>query len=295
MSRIKGRLMSGWTDRHVVVAVAVVAAGITGVLTRDERAPFHLVVGVALVVTVGFALLFNAFGGMVVGVVAAAGVIAVKQWFGAWDEDVFLGSLESTLGLVVVGGVVGMAGSRLRGRGVMDGAGPAPAYGSLGLLTAEVALSRLDEEIARARHHTRPLTVVLIRTDITDQTLSEDARLRAHRTVARLVESLLRDTDVPFALTTDEVGAILPETTADTAWRLVGPLMDAATRASFTVREEDQRRSLADCAELHAGMVSLSKDCADADELMSAARRSVREDEASPLGSDASTPTGRAR
>lgn len=277
------------------------AAGITGVLTRDERAPFHLVVGVALVVTVGFALSLNASGGMVAGIAAAAGVIAVKQWSGAWDEDVFLGSVESTLGLVVVGGLVGMAGSRLRGRDVVDGPGPAPAYGSLGLLTAEVALSRLDEEIARARHHAHPLTVVLFWTDITDQTLSEGARLRAHRTVARLVESLLRETDVPFALTTDEVGAILPETDADAAWQLVGPLMDAVTRASFTVREEDRRRSLADRAELHAGLVSLSEDCADADKLMAAARRSVRQDEAlspgkalSP-GQDASTPTGHTR
>jgi GGDEF domain-containing protein len=295
VSRIKGRLTLGWTDRHVAVAVAVVAAGITGVLTRDERAPFHLVVGIALVVTVWLALSLNVFGGMAAGVAAAAGVIAVKQWSGAWDEDVFLGSVESTLGLVVVGGLVGMAGSRLRGRGVVDGPGPAPAYGSLGLLTAEVALSRLDEEIARARHHARPLTVVLIRTDTTDQTLSQGARLRAHRTVARLLESLLRETDVPFALTTDEVGAILPETNAETAWQLVGPLMDAATRASFTVREEDQRRSLADCAELHAGLVSLSEDCADADELMAAARQSVREDKASPLGPEASTPTRRAR
>ena len=295
MSRIKGRLTSGWTDRHVVVAVAVVAAGITGVLTRAERAPFHLVVGVALVATVGLALSLNAFGGMVAGIAAAAGVIAAQQWSGAWDEDVFLGSVESTLGLVVVGGLVGMAGSRLRGREVVDGPGPAPAYGSLGLLTAEVALSRLDEEIARARQHARPLTVVLVWTDITDQTLSEDARRRAHRTVARLVESLLRETDVPFALTTDEVGAILPETNADAAWQLVGPVMDAATRASFTVREEDQRRSLADCAELHAGLVSLSEDCADADELMAAARRSVHEDEALPPGQDASTRTGRTR
>lgn len=279
MSRARGRLTSGWTDRHVVVALAVVAAGITGVLTRDERAPFHLVVGVALVVTVGLALSLNALGGMVAGVAGAAAVIAVKQWSGAWGADVFLGSLESTLGLVVVGGLVGMAGTRLRGRGVVDSRGPAPAYGSLGLLTAEAALSRLDEEIARARHHARPLTVVLLRTDITDQTLSEGARLRAHRTVARLVESLLRETDVPFALATDEVGAILPETNADAAWQLVGPLMDAATRASFTVREEDERRSLADCAELYAGLVSLSEGCADTDALMAAARRSVHAEE----------------
>jgi GGDEF domain-containing protein len=208
---------------------------------------------------------------------------------------VFLGSVESTLGLVVVGGLVGMAGSRLRARGVVNDPGPAPAYDSLGLQTAEVALSRLDEEIARARHHARPLTVVLIWTDITDQTLSEGARRRAHRTVARLVESLVRETDVPFAFATDEVGAILPETDADAAWQLVGPLMDAATRASFTVREEDQRRSLAGCAELHAGLVSLSDDRTSADELMAAARRSVREDEALPRGQDAPTRTGSTR
>jgi GGDEF domain-containing protein len=286
-------MTSGWTERHAIVALAVVAAAVTGVLTRGEPKPFHLVVGAALIVTTIVALLLTPFGGMVTGLAAAAAVIAIKQWWGDWDQQAFLVSLQTTVGLVVVGGLVGMVGSALRGRGRQNRHGVKPAYGSLGLLTAETALSRLDEEIARARRHSRPLAVVLVRTDITDPTLGAAVRVRAHRTVARLVESLLRDTDIPFALDTDEVGAILPETDVNSAWQLVGPLVDAATRASFTVREDDERRSLADCAELHAGVVSLSEEVASADDLLVAARRAVRDDAGPAVESVNGASTGR--
>jgi GGDEF domain-containing protein len=286
-------MTSGWTDRHVVVALAVLAAALTGVLTRGEPAPFHLVVGAALAVTTIVALPLTPFGGMTTGLVGAAAVIAAKQWWGNWDQQAFLVSLETTVGLIVVGGLVGLAGSGLRERGRRNRHGVEPAYGSLGLLTADLALSRLDEEIARAQRHSRPLTVVLARTDITDPALGAGARARAHRTVARLVESLLRDTDIPFALDADEVGAILPETDIEGAWQLVGPLVDAATRASFTIRENEERRSLADCAELHAGMVTLSDEVANADDLLAAARRAVRDDTQLASHSLDGTPMGR--
>jgi GGDEF domain-containing protein len=293
VSRLKDRMTSGWTDRHVVVALAVIGAGVTGVLTRAEPEPFHLAVGAALAVTTVLALPLTPFGGMVVGLGAAAAVIAGKRWWRVWDQQWFLVSMATTVALVVVGGLVGMAGSHLRERGRPGRPGPEPAYGSLGLLATDAALARLDEEIARARRHDRPLSVALLRTEITEPDLSASARTRAHRTVARLVESLLRDIDVPFAVEVAEVGAILPETDAEAAWELLGPLMDAASRASFTVREDNERRSLADCAELHAGLVSLSPEMGTADDLLAAVRRSVRDEVPLPTESAQGVAHGR--
>jgi GGDEF domain-containing protein len=106
------------------------------------------------------------------------------------------------------------------------------------------------------------------------------ARDAAHRAVARLVETLLRDTDVPFALGPNELGAILPETSAAGAWDVVGPVLDAATRAAFTVRQQDERRSLVECAELSAGLAVMTDQLTDGRALLEIARESARVEQA---------------
>jgi GGDEF domain-containing protein len=159
-----------------------------------------------------------------------------------------------------------------------------PAYGSLGLLTAEVAMVRLEEEVARARRHVRPLTVVVVLVCISDDTLDEHARSAARRALARLLESTLRETDVPFAMGEEQFGAILPETAASASWDVVGPVLDAAGRAAFTVRETDERRRLVDCAELHVGIAVLGDGLQDAESLIAAARRSAQAELLRPRG-----------
>lgn len=212
------------------------------------------------------------------GFCAAGVLIAARQLGGQWEEADFALALALTGALVSLGWLVGMIATSLGERA----AGPAPAaaaaYGSLGLLPADLALARLDEEVARARRHRRPLTVVLLQTDITDDSLPPAARTAAWRTVSRLVESLVPETAVPFALAPDEVGAVLPEVDEAAAWELLGPVIDAAGRATFTVRELDQRRRLVDCAEVHAGLVPLSSSHPDADQMLAAVRQAVGTD-----------------
>jgi hypothetical protein len=58
----------------------------------------------------------------------------------------------------------------------------------------------------------------------------------------------------------------------------VGPILDAATRARFAVREQDERRDLVDCAELHVGFAGMSEQLADATTLLQAAQASARAD-----------------
>jgi GGDEF domain-containing protein len=276
-----GQLTSVWTERHVPVALSLVVAVLTGAVAATELWPHNLVAVGAVLATVLIGLLVDAFGGLVVGLVAAAVTVADEQRAGDWSRRVFGTSVALVVGLVVLGWLVGItARGHLRSRGShREAIHVAPAYGSLGLLTADVALARLDEEVARARHHHRPLTALVLLVHITDDSLDEDARSAARRAVARLLESQLRETDVPFDLGPDQLGAILPETGATAAWDVVGPVLDAASRAAFTVREDDERRRLVDCAELHAGLAVLGEELHDAESLIEAARRSAQADQ----------------
>lgn len=268
------RLTSAWTDRHLTVLCGLLAAAVSGGLAVLARSPYDLL-GLALVgLTIVVALRLDAFGGIVTGFCAAAALIAARRLGGRWDEDDFLLALALTGALVALGWLVGAVATSLGERAAGPGpAAAAPVFGSLGLLPADLALARLDEEVTRAQRHRRPLTVVLLHTDITDESLSLSARTAVWRTVGRLVESLVPETAVPFALAPDQVGAVLPEVDEAAAWELLGPLIDAAGRASFTVRELDQRRSLVDCAEVHAGLVGLSPSHPDADQLLAAVRQ----------------------
>jgi GGDEF domain-containing protein len=274
-----GQLTSGWTEQRLAVAAALLAAALTGGLAMLASPPYGVIgIGVVAAVVIA-ALLADAFGGIIAGFVGAAVVIAARQLGDAWTSEDFrlAGSLSAAL--VLLGWLTGVAATRLRERAPQAGPGPvAPAFGSLGLLPTDLALARLDEEITRAVRHHRPLCVALLVLEITDDTLSPSARTAACRTVARLVESLMPETAVPFALAPDEVGAILLEADEARAWELLGPVVDAASRATFTVRDVDQRRPLADGAELHAGLVALSSDHPDAERLLAAARRAADRD-----------------
>ncbi|SNR59316.1 GGDEF domain-containing protein [Blastococcus mobilis] len=283
MRRPMRKLMSAWTEQHVPVALALVVAALAGCVAATEAPPYSLY-AVATVVATGLgALFFDAFGGLVLGVAAAAVAVLALRLGDRWAPASFVTDLALVLGLVALGWLVGMVSAGIharRGPADEESGRVAPAYGSLGLVTAEVAVARLDEELLRARSYGRPLSVVVMRVTITELGLDVSAREAAQRAVARLVESMLRETDVPFASGPDEFGAILPETDVATAWEVVGPVLDAASRAAFTVRETDERRSLVDCAELHVGLAGLDGQTSDATALLQAARRSAGVDEA---------------
>lgn len=273
-----GRVISGWTDRHVPVALALVVAALTGMVAGAEPAQYQVVTAVAILVTVPIGLSLDAFGGIVAGLAAAAGSVAVKQLTGGWTQQGLPVSAAAIVALIVLGWVSGLVNRRIRSGGEGDPASDdlvAPAHGSLGLLSPEVGMTLLDEEVARARQHRRPLSLVVLRTGVTDPGLDQAARQAATRSVARLVEARLRETDVPFAFAPEEVGAILPETDGDSAWELLGPLVDAVMAADFTVREEEQRRAFVDCADLHVGVAVLAPDHADGQELLAAARLAI--------------------
>jgi hypothetical protein len=275
--RDTGQLISGWTKQHARIGALVGLTVAGGALAMQERSPISIVVCAAVLGTVGAALFVDGFGGMVVGVAGAAIVIAVKEAAGAWTVDGFLVSLGTTVALVTSAWVAGMVSADLHGRtprSSYDGEALSPAYGSLGLLDFDAAMARLEEEIARANAHHRPLSVAVVEVRLADEALDDTARGSAERAVARLMETLVRDTDVPFALRPHVLGVIMPESDRVMAWEVLGRVLDAATDAAFTVRERDERLKLGDCAELHAGIVALSRRISTAEQLIEMARRS---------------------
>lgn len=260
---------SGWTERHSAVALAMGAACAGALVGLVEPPPYGWIVAGAVALVAVSALATEALAGIVIGLVGAAALIGVKQMGGVWGAAWFWTSLLETLILLLVGMTSGRAGERLResrrepARPATSAAEPSreagtgAAFGSLGLLPADLALARLEEEVERAKAHERPLSVVLFAVKVTGEGLSHDAREAAFRAVGRAVESRLRDTDVPFALTESEFGAVLPEADTLGAWERVGPIMDACQVMSFRDRSVPAPRALADAVELRVGLAVL--------------------------------------
>lgn len=274
------RVTRGWTDVHAGVALCATLAAVAGLLGGLESGPMRLMVLGVAVVCVVVGLYFDGFAGVVIGLLAGTAAVVVKRYAGVWNREQFLLATAIAAGFLVLGWSAGLVGTRLRElvrASEMPRAEVRPAFGSLGLLAEERARPRLDDEITRARAHKRALGVLIIHVRVTNPDLDAAARQAVRRALARLVESLLRHTDVPFALQPDEFGAILPETDQVRGWGVVGPLVEAAGRSTFTDRDSGTRRSIADCAELYAALTFLTDDIADADEMIARARSSVEE------------------
>jgi GGDEF domain-containing protein len=265
----------GWTEQHTYAAAAmgVAVTGALAALLDDGRYPFWVAAAVGATAVVSLA--FDAFGGLLVGLAAAAAVVAVKKAGGVWAPPAFWPSLGQTAALLATGLASGAAGSHLRRRPRVV-AGPVatgdPGYGPLGLVAPDHALARLEDEVERARRHRRPLTLIRVDVDVVDG----DSETDALRAVARILESRVRDTDVPFAFAPDSLGAILPETDSVAAWDVVGPIVDAvgqATYASFSDGADgaDGRRRLSDAVQLQVRLATLGVHGDSADELVEAA------------------------
>jgi len=268
------RRTSGWTEQHGSVSVAF-AVGFAGCLIGlVEQDSMRFWVANAVMLTALVALALDPFGGIVVGLAAAAGLIGAKRLDGRWDPDAFPLSLAETLVLIMVGVTAGLAGQALRRRPLgkePSGTLLSPVFGSLGLLNHDLAMIRLEEEVQRATEHRRPLTVVLIDSEIIDPSLDVAATDAALRTVARVLESRLHDRDVPFAIDPGRLGAILPEASAADAWQRAGQIADALTTAQFTSRGTATRIFIADAVHVHVGLAELGPATSSADALLDAA------------------------
>lgn len=243
-----------------------------------------VVAGIALVVSL-VALGLDAFGGIVVGLAGAAALVAYKRATGAWEPGAFGASAVETVALAAAGAAFGWAGAGLRRRedegGVPRGA-VAPVFGSLGLVGADVAMLRLEEEVERARSYGRSLSVMVLDLELTGPDLDPEEREAALRAVARILETRLLDRDVPFAISPTRLGAILPESGVVEGWDRAGGVLDAARRATFMSRADGERRPVPDVVRIHAALAGLGSATDTADALLDAAVEGVRQRSGAP-------------
>lgn len=280
------RPTSAWTELHTAAAVTVVVTCSAMLVGLTETTPYSLIVAGAVALTAAVSLALSPLAGLTVGLAAAAAVIAAKQALDAWTGDTFWTSLTETVAFLAVGVTAGWLGSRLRRSGTTRPASssdvPGAAHGSLGLLPADVAMARLEDETDRAGRYRRPLALLVVQASVTDRTASPEAIDAAHRAVARLLESRLRATDVPFALTRDRLGAILVETDRAGAWQVAGPMLESLQETRFVTRSDGRSHDLADLVDLELGIATLGTRVRSAAGLLDLALSSIVNGEAAP-------------
>lgn len=262
------------------MAAALAAACVACLAGVGEAGSVPMWVAAAVGLTAVVSLAVDVFAGIVVGLAAAAALIAAKRITGRWEADAFALSLVETLALVVAGAASGRAGTALRPPDDGEEKTPgilAPVFGSLGLLPHDVAMVRLEEEVDRARAHRRPLTVIIVDIEVLESLPDEAAREHPLRAVARILETRVLERDVPFAISATRLGAIFPETSALEGWIRVGAIVDAIAGAGYISRSTGARASVTDAVQVHVGLAELGPGISSADALLDAATVSVDE------------------
>jgi GGDEF domain-containing protein len=265
----------GWTESHLAVVFLLLASGAVALAGLADPSPVALWVAVAVFATGAITLALDGHFGLVVGLVMAFALAALRQLTGHWVPAAFLPALVESIGLVVVGGLGGATGQALRrsqpASSAQAGSHGNDPYGPLGLISAEAAHLRLEEEIERASEHHRPLSLVLVAVEFQDPATTGAARTAALRATARVIERRASDVDVPFALTDDRIGVIFPERPSRRAWEAVGDILHTVGLTPFTAGADRTSRALADTVSLHVGVVQLATPHGTAAEMMQAA------------------------
>jgi hypothetical protein len=134
---------------------------------------------------------------------------------------------------------------------------------------------RLEEEIQRARSGGLPLALMVVRTTVVDAALDSRARTSARRSIARIVVTRTRPTDVPFS-SGAEVCAILPATDPADAWVVLNAFLDGLRDAVFTDRTHGALVPVQDFVEVETSLVFLGPGDADATQFLDTAQASLR-------------------
>lgn len=257
------RMTSGWTELHLPLTGAILVAGMASWTAAASGGATGLAVVVVIAVVGLVALLADAFFGIVAGLLgAAAAVFAITVTHAEHLlADAALHAATAVL-VLVFGALTGSVGEgirRGRRRAERTAAGAlAPAQGSLGLMSAPDAHLRLEEEIIRAQLHARPLSLAAVHMTAHDDGLSPENLRRAQRAVARVLDTELRPTDVPFAGDhAGEFGVIMVETEADAAGDVLESALILARDAKFTDRDTGKRRYVGDVAFVLLGVAEV--------------------------------------
>jgi PleD family two-component response regulator len=144
------------------------------------------------------------------------------------------------------------------------------------MLPAELAMVRLEEEVARASSYRRPLSLAILEVESVEPDLDEASHDEIFRALARVTETMLREIDVPFLFAADRIGAILPETGAVAAAVASGRILEAVSAGRFSDRRRQRRRALTDAVAVRLAVVSMSPTLATAAELVERATSTLQ-------------------
>ncbi|MBA2555804.1 MAG: hypothetical protein H0V12_00405 [Chloroflexi bacterium] len=263
-----------WTKPALLVALTGLIGFIGAAAAFSEDATQGLLIVAALGITLILGLGWDAWVGLVFGLAMSAVVIIARQVLGTWVPPSFGAAAIQTAALVGTGWSAGLVASHLHGFRSID-AGAIDelvgAFGSLGMLPADLALHRLEEEGARAVYYRRPLSLLVFDVKVIDPALGVDGREDVTRAAARATETTLRDVDVPFHISAGRMGAILPETDPIAAAVATGRILEAISTATYMDRAQGRRRSLVDAIALELAVVSLGPRFPGPDEMLEGA------------------------
>jgi hypothetical protein len=275
----------GLTDQTLTMALALLVALVTGAAVGGLSGRFRLVVLAIAGLCIAGAALGDGFVGLVAGLLAAAAYVELTRRYGTWGPGAFpLTALTSAL-LLLLGWNAGTSVAAVRGAAQRGAARPGVASPAdrqadplqPGLFTLAHGMLRLDEEVHRARSGGLPLGLLVVRTTVVDAALDSPARSSARRSVARVVVSRTRQTDIPFSSGHGEICAILPVTDPADAWGVLTRLLEGFDEAVFTDRAHDAIAPVKDFVEIETSLVFLGSGHATAAQLLGQAQASLRE------------------
>ncbi|NHA68490.1 hypothetical protein [Phycicoccus flavus] len=259
---------------HLVATAALVLA--LGVLAGRDTHRVALVVAVVTLLVGAGAAVLDGLLGIVVGLVGAVVVVLAHRWWGGWDVV----HVVEVLLVVGLGWSSGLTGAFVRRTARHLSTPPhgavAPSLHTLGLLDAATARMRIDEELARRAVADRPLSVVLLHVEHLGEepgeAPGEERRRRVTKALARALEASTRPADVPFALTDEVLGVVLPDTAESHAWHVLGRVVEDALGTGFADREAGTRRRLGEVVALHSVLVAADDSTRTADHLLGRGR-----------------------
>lgn len=250
------RLTPVWTKVHarLLAALAIPICG-AALAAAIEPAPVAALLAILFYAAAITGLILDTYVAILVSIATAAAAVLVKRQFGVWTTETFVASVAELLLLLTTAAAFGVAASALRkiNLAANEKRPSDAAFGSLGLLSGELGELRLVAEVERAAKYNRPLSILTVTTEELDPAISPEDRRSLHRAVARLIDSMLRVTDVAFAPGPARLVLILPETRLHDAWLLMARISDGVNEATFIGGGSRERKPVAAYAKVHLG------------------------------------------
>lgn len=259
------RLTSAWTDTHLAListSSCLVLLGVLAAVAGDGSAQVvWSTVGISIFVFAA-ATFMDAFGGLVLGLIAAAALTTIHQYLPDARPVPFAIQATTFALFLLLGISSGTVVDRIRrGRRIAERESSRPTAtvaGSIGMMTAADAELVLEQEKVRARLYGRPLCVAAVEISLSDDGVGPEERRRLRRAVARSLETELRVTDVVYCDESGRFGAILPETTEQRARDVLESVLMVARQATFADRDRGGRRQVCEVADLTFAVTAVS-------------------------------------